>query len=119
MVEHDVTRWDASRRRVVAVRERCFMDLVLDSSPIPVSDRDAAAECLARYARASPHEALAPNAAAEQVIRRMALVARLVPEVGLPVDPWSWLVDRLPALCIGHSSFDALRALDLPRVLLD
>ncbi|MGB0589934.1 MAG: ATP-dependent helicase HrpB [Myxococcota bacterium] len=119
IVEGEVVRWDSERHRVVAVRERTFRDLVLSSRSIPLSDREAAAVCLAEAARKEPGRALLPDDAAKGTFHRMALVARLLPGSGLPADPWAWLVERLPELCVGRASFEELRKLSLSRAALE
>ena len=113
-------RWDPERERVVAERTRVWMDLVLDATPVPLTDRVAAAAVLAREAAADLDRALGTlDAKALTLLRRTSLVARLRPELGLPADRQRWLTDTLPALCAGRSAFADLRKVDLAGALRD
>ena len=114
-----VVRWDAERSRVEAVQELCFRDLVLDSRPVPLTDREAAAACLASAAAREPERALALSDAAQAILNRMTLVARLAPDVGLPGTPWDWLVSRIPEFCVGRASFQELERADLSKAILE
>ncbi|MGM0574666.1 MAG: ATP-dependent helicase HrpB [Myxococcota bacterium] len=117
LVEEDRITWDEGRERVLASRVRRFRDLVLEETPIPLDDRDTAAEVLAEAAAKDPQRALDPDERARALLRRMALLAEAMPEPGLPEDPWSWVRELLPELCHGLSSFEDLRRLPLARRL--
>jgi ATP-dependent helicase HrpB len=114
-----VVRWDAARERVVAAWERRFLDLVIEDTPVPLGDREAAAACLLEAAGRDVTRALAPDAAAEQVLARIAVLGRAMPELGLPAGRDEALRAVLPALCAGRSSLSDLRAAPLARALLE
>lgn len=115
----DEVRWDSGDSRVVAHRVERYRDLVLSSRPIPLADREAAAACLLEAATADPAGALGLRDGDDQVLHRLALVARTVPDSPVPGDPQAWLEDQLPRLCAGRSSFKQLRALPPGGRLLD
>lgn len=117
-VTRDAVRWDGERERVVSVRERRFGELVLDEQPLPLTDREGAAALLASEAARDPSKALSLDEAALALLRRLELVARHVPEAGLPADPLALLHDALPSLCHGLASMAELRRVQVAKQIL-
>ncbi len=107
----DEIAWSEAELRVVAQRVRRYRSLALSSKQVPLTDRAAAASCLELASATSLERALALEEADHEVMNRIALVGRLVPEAGLPTDMDGWLRDQLPRLCAGRSSWRELQAL--------
>ncbi|MEZ4266026.1 MAG: ATP-dependent helicase HrpB [Myxococcota bacterium] len=117
-VTEDAVRWDSERERAIHVRERRFGELVLESQPLPLTDRAAASALLATEAARDPAKALNLDEAALALLRRLELVAQHVPEAGLPTDLPGLLHDALPALCQGLASMAELRRVQVARQIL-
>ena len=110
----EVVAWDSGAERVVASRQARYLDLVVDSTPVSVSDRDAAAALLEVHAAAAPDRALKIDGPAQALLARMRLVERLMPDGPLPsAGERGWPAALLPELCRGRSSFADLRRLDV------
>lgn len=102
--------FDPQQKRVSAVREVCFDDLVLSSQPAHIEDAQAASRCLAVAAADNLTDALGldvPDTA--QFLARMAFIRRSLPEVDFPGPIEELIVEVLPTLCTGRTSFAQLR----------
>ena len=116
--ERQVLRFDRGRETVVARRERCFVDLVVQDDPAERPDPGRTAAVLAEAAAADPERAL-PLADAELLafLARLRSLAHWCPELALPRFEQPAIVALLPELCAELRSFAELRALPLARLL--
>lgn len=102
-----------SRGQVEARRQTTWLGLVLDETPVPIADAEAAAGILAREA-VSRLDRLVPAAdtAAGGFRARVGWLAGAVPDLGLkPIDA-AVIAGLLPDLCRGLRSLDDLRQAD-------
>lgn len=84
-VHEDVgARYDASGRRVVAERRRCFRDLTLESRQMGDPPADDAAALLAEQVVGGNLKLKQWNHAVERWLARVALVRRAMPELEIP-----------------------------------
>ena len=110
-------RWDEEKETVVQRRVRRLGGLVLGELPATSApDPEAASRTLLEAARLAPQRALAPDADAETTLRRLRLLERVMPELGLRA-PASF-ADLLPELVVARRSFAELRAANLDAALL-
>lgn len=102
-----------SRGQVEARRQTTWLGLVLDETPVPIADAEAAAGILAREA-ASRLDRLVPGAdtAAGGFRARVRWLAGAVPELGLAPIDGVVIAGLLPELCRGRRSLDDLRQAD-------
>ncbi|MDY0002845.1 MAG: ATP-dependent helicase C-terminal domain-containing protein, partial [Polyangia bacterium] len=110
--------WDDAEGRVVAEQTRRWGDLVLSKRAAPVRDRAEAGELLARMAAKDPRRALAPPPGVERLLARITLLAKALPEEGLPESAEELLADAAAKLCPGLLSFGELRRMDLAQAIL-
>ena len=102
-----------SRRQVEARRRTAWIDLVLDETPVAISDPAAAAALLAGVARLEPARSLPdPDSAAGRFRLRVDWLARTMPDLDLPTFDDSALLAMLPEVCQGLRSLDEVRAAD-------
>lgn len=119
VVTQNEVRWSDGDQRVVAERVRRYRSLVLSTRDVPLTDRAAAASCLEAASRGCVERALGLQDADREVLNRLALLARLLPEESPVEDPTAWLLEQLPRLCAGRSSWRELRALPAGSRLLE
>ena len=119
VTEGDEVSWSEGEQRVTAERVQRYRGLVLSRKQVPLQDREAAAECLLRATVDSLERGLGLQDADREVLHRMSLIARLLPEEGFPEDTHLWLADQLPRLCAGRSSWRELQSLPPGSRLLD
>jgi len=102
-----------TRGQVEARLRTNWLDLVLEETPVPIADADAAAHLLAREA-ATRLERLLPAAdtPAGAFRARARWLAAARPDLGLPAIDDAAIIRLLPGLCRGRRSFDELRAAD-------
>jgi ATP-dependent helicase HrpB len=102
-----------ARRQVEARRRTYWDDLLLEETPIAISDAAAAAAVLAREA-AAQFDRLAPAAesAAGAFRSRVSWLAAAMPDLGLPMFDTASLVAILPDVCRGLTSLDDVKAAD-------
>ncbi|NBW85948.1 MAG: hypothetical protein EBR23_03720 [Planctomycetia bacterium] len=102
-----------SRRQVEGRLRTCWMDLVLDETPVAISDGVAAAAILAREA-ASQLDRVLPGAdsPARAFLARCRWLATAVPDLGLPALDDTTVAMLLPDVCTGLRSLDDVKAAD-------
>ncbi len=120
-VESDVVRWDASKRTLVAQRERCFDAIVLETKPSGRVDPALAARALTDVVRELGLGVLPWNESLGQWRARVESLRQWMPELDLPDLSDVVLLDTLdgwllPAF-IGKSRLDALQAEELHAAL--
>ena len=113
-------RWDPDAQRVRVLRERRLGALCFETRPPRAADRReqaAAVEALlvAEALRAGPEQVLRPSPAVRSLLARIALLARLRPQLELPDLRFSTV---LPMLATGCRSFAALAERDLAGALV-
>jgi len=102
-----------SRRQVEARRRTAWIDLVLEETPVAISDPAAAAALLAAVARQEPAHSLPdPDSAAGRFRLRVDWLARTMPDLDLPLLDDAALLTMLPEVCHGLRSLDEVRAAD-------
>jgi ATP-dependent helicase HrpB len=102
-----------SRRQVEARRRTAWIDLVLDETPVAISDPAAAAALLAAVARQEPARSLPdPESAAGCFRLRVDWLARTMPDLDVPLLDDAALLAMLPEVCHGLRSLDEVRAAD-------
>jgi len=105
--------WQPSRRQVEARLRTRWLDLVLEETPIAISDTAAAAAMLARESAAELDRVLpAPVSAAGSFLARARWLAGALPDLALPPLDAVMLASSLPPLCEGLRSFEELAAAD-------
>jgi ATP-dependent helicase HrpB len=102
-----------SRRQVEGRLRTSWMDLVLDETPVAISDGTAAAAILAREA-ASQLDRVLPGAdsAAGAFLARCRWLATAAPDLGLPALDDTAVAMLLPDMCTGLRSLDDVKAAD-------
>jgi ATP-dependent helicase HrpB len=102
-----------SRRQVEGRLRTCWMDLVLDETPVAISDGVAAAAILAREA-ASQLSRVLPGAdsPAGAFLARCRWLATAAPDLGLPPLDDAAVAMLLPDVCTGLRSLDDVKAAD-------
>jgi len=105
--------YSPSRRQVEARRRTAWVDLVLDETPVGITDPEAAADLLASVAGQDPLRVLPdPDSAAGRFRLRVDWLARTLPDFDLPRLSDADLLAMLPAVCRGLRSLDEIRAAD-------
>jgi ATP-dependent helicase HrpB len=103
----------------VEARQRTYWaDLLVEETPVAISDWTAAAELLTQEARRQPDRVLpAADTAAGKFLARVRWLSHAQPELHLAVLDDQQLQEMLPEICHGLRSLDELRAADwLSRV---
>jgi ATP-dependent helicase HrpB len=109
----DELLFSPARRQVEARRRTLWDDLLLDETPIAISDGAAAAAVLAREAAAQfDRVGPAADSVAGSFLGRVGWLAAAVPELGLPPLDTAALVAMLPDLCLGLTTLDQVKAAD-------
>lgn len=107
-------RWNEAREAAEAVIERRYGALVLSERRDPEGDPEALAALLAEHAAPKLLELLGEDA--HQVLLRLELIRRHVPDLGLEsID----LETLLPRLCLGLKTIAELRKLDFVAAIKD
>ncbi|MCX7414115.1 MAG: ATP-dependent helicase HrpB [Planctomycetia bacterium] len=102
-----------SRRQVEARLRTYWADLVIDETPIAISNAAAAAELLAREAAAQLDRLLpADDSAAGKFLARIRWLAAAAPDLGLPTLDNAALAALLPEVCSGLRSLDEIASAD-------
>ena len=106
-------RFDAEARAVVGLRSTYFNDLLLAEQGGSAVDPLVAAELLCEAARDRFDEVFSPDRAARQLLARLRLAARHMPEQGWPdATPEGLRGPLLAELCHGRRSLQDLARLD-------
>jgi ATP-dependent helicase HrpB len=111
--------WNGQAERVEATERLLYLDLVLEESRATHPDAALVAARLAEEARSRGARAFAAEGALDQLMVRLALVARFAPDLGATPPDEAALGEALAASCQGRRSFAELREADLPGALLD
>jgi ATP-dependent helicase HrpB len=102
-----------SRRQVEARLRTYWADLVIDETPIAISNAAAAAELLAREAAAQLDRLLpADDSAAGKFLARIRWLAAAAPDLGLPTLDNAALAALLPEVCSGLRALDEIASAD-------
>lgn len=105
--------YNPTRQQVEARSRTYFADLLLEETPVAISDPAAAAEILAREALPQlPRYLPAAESAAGSLIARVRWLAASLPELGLPSLDDGELGALLPDVCIGLRSLDEIGSAD-------
>lgn len=116
VVEADEWVWNADAERVDRVSRIAFGQVALEESRGPAAPSPQTAQVLAEQVLARGLEAFAPRIGG--LLARMDLVARCVPEAGLPAVGAAELRDAVAAACEELRSFAEVREASLPDLLL-
>ena len=102
-----------SRRQVEARLRTYWADLVIEETPIAISNAAAAAELLAREAAAQLDRLLpADDSAAGKFLARIRWLAAAAPDLGLPTLDNAALAALLPEVCSGLRALDEIASAD-------
>ncbi len=110
--------WNAQAERVEATERLLYEDLVLEESRATHPDAALVSAKLAEEALSRGARAFADDGALDQLMVRLALVARFAPDLGATPPDEAALRLALTASCQGRRSFAELREADLPGALL-
>lgn len=101
-------------RGQVETRARTYWaDLLLEETPVAISDHDAAAEILARQALSQGARWMpAPDSGAGRFLARVRWLSNAIPELNLPSLEDSELAAMLVAICHGLRSLEEVREAD-------
>src|SRR5207342_3672038 len=120
-VEEDTVRWDASRRALVAQRERRFDGIVLESKPAGRVDPAQAAQALTDAVRELGLDALPWSDVLAQWRVRVQCLRIWMPDIGLPdLSDAALLIsldDWLKPIFVGKTRLDALDESELGEAL--
>jgi ATP-dependent helicase HrpB len=105
--------FNPTRDQVEARARTYWGDLLIEESPVAISDLAAAAELLAREARPNLDRLLpAADTAAGRFLARVRWLAEALPDLGLPALDRAELESLLPEVCQGLRSLEELRRAD-------
>ena len=105
----DRVTFDARSGRVVALRQTCWDDLVLDEVALAHIPDDKMAAALATAAAEDLARVFPKEDDLRSYLERVRWLREAMPDLGLPPLDEAQLVGLLPALCQGCRSFDDLR----------
>jgi ATP-dependent helicase HrpB len=105
--------FNPTRRQVEARARTYWADLLIEETPVPISDFGAAAELLAQQARQQLDRLLpAADSPAGRFLARIRWLAIALPDLQLRSLDSAELEGLLPKLCYGLRSLDELHAVD-------
>jgi ATP-dependent helicase HrpB len=105
--------FNPSRGQVEARARTYWVDLLIEETPVPISDISAAAELLAQRARHQLDRLLpADDSAAGRFLARIRWLTGALPDLKLRALEVAELERLLPKICYGLRSLDELRAAD-------
>ena len=105
--------YNPTRGQVEARARTYWADLLLEETPVAISDLTAAAETLAREARPQFQRFLpAADSAAGSFLARVRWLAASLPELELPTFDDEQLAELLPDVCRGLRSLEEIRTAD-------
>lgn len=111
-------RFNPSREAVEAVEEVAYLDLVLEERiDTRGGDPEGARDVLAAAAAQDLDRALTLTGDIEELVLRIELLNRLMPDLGLPEVDRNYWVGLLPELSEGKRSFADLRKVELAAEL--
>ena len=103
--------FNPTRGQVEARARTYWADLMLEETPVSISEMTTAAELLAQQARGQLDRVLpAADTAAGNFLARVQWLAAALPDLNLPPLDRSEIERMLPRACRGLRSFDELRA---------
>ena len=105
----DQVTFDARNQRVVAARQTCWVDLVLDEVPLGHVPDEKIAVALADAAANDLDRVFPKDDDLKNYLERVRSLAEWTPELSLPSLDEEQLKSLLPALCQGCRSFEDLR----------
>jgi len=105
--------FNPTKSQVEARLRTYWSDLMLEETPVAISDRKAAAEILAQQARHQLDRVLPkPDSAAGSFLARVRWLAAAMPDLQLPLLDHNELEKMLPQICHGLRSLEELRTAD-------
>lgn len=105
--------FNPSKGQVEARQRIYWIDLMLEETPVSITDWPAAAELLAREARHQLDRVLPPaDSAAGSFLARVRWLDNISPDLQLPGFTNAELEQMLPEICYGLRSLDELRSAD-------
>src|SRR5690606_2219485 len=105
--------YNPTRGQVEARSRTYWVDLLIEETPVAITDRRAAAEILAREARLQLDRYLpAAESAAGSFLARVRWLADSFPELELPKLDGEELAAMLPDVCLGLRSLDEIPRAD-------
>jgi ATP-dependent helicase HrpB len=111
--------WNAEAERVDSSEQLLYRDLVLSERRATHADAQQVAALLAQEALAKGPRAFGDPAALEQLMARLAFVARTYPNSGIAPPQEEQMQALLARLCQGRRSFAELREVGLDGAVLD
>lgn len=118
LTESDERIWNGPAERVDRVSRISYGAVALEESRSPAPPSPETARVLVDAALARGLAAFAPEGALDGLVARIDLVARCMPEAGLPTLGEAELREALVQACEGLRSFAELREASLPELLL-
>lgn len=110
--------FNPSKGQVEARLRTYWIDLMLDETPVAISDWKAAAELLAKEARHQFDRMLPPiDTAAGSLLARVRWLASVAPDLQLPAMTDADLEQMLPEICYGLRSLAELQQADWHSLL--
>jgi ATP-dependent helicase HrpB len=105
--------FNPSKGQIEARQRTYWADLLLEETPVAISDWSAAADLLAQQARHQLDRIIpAPDTAAGSFLTRVRWLAEAQPDLGLPTFTDEQLQEMLPDICHGLRSLEDLRNAD-------
>jgi ATP-dependent helicase HrpB len=113
LVQREEILYAPARRQVEARRRTLWLDLVIDETPVPISDLGQAAAVLAAEARRELERWLpAADTAAGSLLARARWLALAAPDLGLPPLDEAALGTMLATVCLGLRGLDGIPGAD-------
>ncbi len=104
--------YDPQRDRVAGHGQVFYLDLLLREDKDSAVDPETAGRVLGEWVRAHAREIVAGDKSANHWLNRCALLAKAMPDAGLPQPDQAWLSDALASAAEGkHSLADVRRSL--------
>lgn len=107
--ETDERVWNERTQRVECVRRLAYDRLTLDESRVAAPRDEASTSLLRAAARQAGVGAFTDGAGVEELVHRVAFIARALPEAGIAPLTGAAVADVLDGLCEGCLSFEEVR----------